>query len=105
MKSTDIDWRSGNVTHWALDAIDESAPFRIQLEELREDLAQVSYANRVVIDVGWYPDFSPDGGFIVFVVQNEDWEHPLAKERCASFEALRASLDRAVQTATEAAAK
>ena len=102
MNRAEIDWRSGHVAYWGLDELDESGPLSAQLSQLREDLAQVSYPNRVLIDVGWYPSFSAAGEFTVVVVVGEDWERPLSQDRCASVAALRACLQRAVNVAIKA---
>ncbi|CAM7989290.1 CdiI immunity protein domain-containing protein [Citrobacter freundii] len=33
----------------------------------------------VVVDIGWYPSFEEGGEFIIQVIQNSDWDHPMIK--------------------------
>lgn len=103
MGRDEIDWRAGEVAYWGMDDLDATAPLAGQRRELREDLAQVAYGRGVVIDVGWYPAGSMEGGFAVLVVRDRDWERPLSDQRCASVDALRACLRRAVEIAAAAA--
>lgn len=100
MKSNVVDWKEGRVSYWSLDTLDLDTPVDAQLDELKEDLAQVEYAGSVLIDVGWYPSFSADGCFVVVVVQHGDWDEPMFKETCAEFSHLTESLVRAIGVAS-----
>ncbi len=33
--------------------------------------------NHICVDLGWYPEADPNGKFILYVIQNQDWEKPL----------------------------
>jgi hypothetical protein len=99
MNRNDIDWQGGEVTFWDLDGLDASAPLASQLDELKEDLAQVRYGARLVLDVGWYPDGAPHGQFSVVVVKDRDWDQPVFRERAPTVPALRSALQRAITAA------
>ena len=99
MKPEDLNWRSGKVVFWDLGALDDSKPPREQLEELKEDLAQVSFPRGVVLDVGWYPEFLADGAFVIRVVRETDWEDAIFIEHQPDIDGLLASLSRAVPIA------
>ena len=43
-----------------------------QLDILKEDLIQIQYNNGYIIDVGWYPEFSRNGLFKVYIFENAD---------------------------------
>ena len=92
MKQTDVDWRSGRVTYWEMDSLDASKPLADQQRLLDEDLAQIAFGSDVLIDVGWYPAFSMDGGFNVQVIEKLNWDRPVMTERCTTVAALMASL-------------
>jgi hypothetical protein len=77
MKLSDIKIKSGNVEHWALDAVNAEKPLAEQLRELKEDLAQISFPRGLVVDVGWYPEFARTGSFQVSLIQSGDWDHSL----------------------------
>jgi hypothetical protein len=102
MNSADIDWKSGRIRHWDLDALDERRPLADQRWELKEDLAQVEYPSGLLVDVGWLPEFSAEGSFLVQVVRPNDWAHPAFRERVASVPSLKEQIARAVQFATDA---
>jgi hypothetical protein len=99
MKPTEIDWRSGVVDYWALDFLDLRRDMTMQAENLKEDLAQVKYSSEILLDIGWYPEFSPSGEFVVTVVRGGDWESPLFQGSANSAQALLTCLVTAVGAA------
>lgn len=101
MKQEDIDWKSGNVIYWDLDGINATRALTDQLWELKEDLAQVSFGDEVLIDIGWYPDFSPHGHFLILVVRNGDWENPFWEGHATSVEQLMNAAANAVTVAEQ----
>lgn len=96
MNSNEIDWKNGEVTFWDLDELNPALPVDQQPDLLKEDLAQVRYANGLLIDLGWYPDSEASGKFRVVVIQNENWESPLFDETAQNLADLKRRLDRAV---------
>lgn len=106
VKSADIDWRTGRVEFWDLETLDEEQPLADQVQELKEDLAQVEYPSRVLLDIGWYSEFSeyPErGAFKIYVVRKENWDQPLFQTTCATIAALKKALLEAVIFAANAA--
>ena len=96
MNRTTVDWKSGTVVYWDLDNIDEARPLCDQCEDLKEDLAQIVFPDNIVLDVGWYPSFDPNGEFIVFVVRDADWDEPLFRATAKDIPALRQTIDRGI---------
>jgi hypothetical protein len=85
-----LDYRtlgSGRVTYDSWN-IDPSVPLAQQTENLTEDLLQVAYENCVILDVGWYPELSPDGQFGVKVVLDYDWQEPWFDRCCTDYDQL-----------------
>lgn len=41
-----------------------------QIDILKEDIIQVQYTNGLIIDVGWYPEFSINGSFKVYIIKD-----------------------------------
>ena len=103
MQVSEVDWRDGQITSWSMDTVDLARGFEAQVDELTEDLAQVSYPSGKIIDVGWYPSMSEEGAFVVTVVSNEDWESPISRVRCASAFELLQAIDDAIIVASSAA--
>ncbi|MFC4601149.1 hypothetical protein [Cohnella hongkongensis] len=67
-----------------------------QFENLKEDLLQVSYEDKLIIDVGWFPSFSKNGSFRVVVIKDYDWEKPIYRNACRSVEELIKHLEESV---------
>jgi hypothetical protein len=99
MRPTDVNWQLGQVVYWDLDSVDPNKPLTDQLSELKEDLAQVIYPGALLIDIGWHPEFSKDGAFLVSVISNEDWANPVMQENCSTMEELIRTLDTAIALA------
>jgi hypothetical protein len=76
MKRTEFDWGSGRVTTWNIDDLDLSKGIASQVDLLAEDLVQVRFGDHVILDLGWYPEFDPEGHFVLNVIKDEDWETP-----------------------------
>ena len=47
-------------------------------DSLKEDMLQVEYPENILLDVGWYPSFDPEGTFQVRVVKDFQWDVPEA---------------------------
>jgi hypothetical protein len=75
MKPTDFDWQTGQVVFWDLDEVTDSIPAASR----KEDLAQVTFGARTLLDVGFYPEGASDGEFVVCVVRDGDWEAPVLR--------------------------
>lgn len=101
MKADCFDWGSGKVTCWALDGLEASRPLEEQLDELKEDLAQVRFGARTVLDVGWYPEFRSNGEFVVLVVRDGAWDTPIFNEAATDIASLCSVVKQAVRAATD----
>lgn len=76
--------------------IDLSKDPSSQIHELRQDLIQVVYGTRYVVDVGWYPMYKPEGFFLIYVVEDRDWDEPLLKLKVTKFDTFIQSLKEAI---------
>lgn len=100
MRAEHIDWETGEVEFWDLDFLDPLTPLSQQREGLKEDLAQVRFGNGVLIDVGWYPEGSVTGEFVIRVITDTNWDEPLLVASHRTVEGLVAALQEAVTAAT-----
>ena len=85
------------VTYDSLSALDLRQPVDVLVDDLGEDLLQITCANGDIVDVGWYPAWSEEGCLRVVAVRGQDWEAPVFsarpdKDPQALLQALRAAL-------------
>ena len=77
--------------------VDARRALHEQLDELKEDLIQVEYADQhLLLDVGWYPSFSADGRFVVQLIKQQDWHSPLFQLEAHDLTGLRECVLKAV---------
>ncbi|NHZ37565.1 hypothetical protein [Massilia rubra] len=48
---------------------------------LREDMLQIRFGEKLLLDVGWYPSFNESGRFLLLLVKDQEWDTPLEKAR------------------------
>ena len=58
----------------------------------KEDMLQVEYPNCFLLDMGWYQD-----RYIISIIQNFDWTHPVQQYETAERNQLPALLTEAVR--------
>ena len=85
------------VTYDSLSALDLRQPVDVLVDDLGEDLLQITCANGDIVDVGWYPAWNEQGCLRVVAVRGQDWEAPVfsaqpEKDPQALLAALRAAL-------------
>lgn len=64
-------------------------PLVEQTSLLKEDLFQVNFADKFLIDVGWYPSFSIDGCFRILIIKDFNWSHPLKAQKTCDIRELK----------------
>lgn len=101
MEPTHFNLRSGKVRFWVLDRLDDSKPLTSNLQELTEDLVQVSFGAQVLLDVGWYPECSASGSFVVAVVENGDWDAPIFRAEAATLAELVGAVESGARVAED----
>ncbi|MCU1758341.1 hypothetical protein NTD84_01205 [Pseudomonas sp. 14P_8.1_Bac3] len=79
----DLTFITGRISHDDLSTL-RNEDLDGQVCSLKEDMLQVEYPAFLLLDVGWYPSFDPDGFFQVRVLKNYDWSEPLYLSRADS---------------------
>lgn len=74
--------------------IDESIPFETQWYMYKEDILQVTFGERFILDVGFYPEGDPNGNFIVRAVIDNDWMNYLSQIKCHNLSELKIAIER-----------
>ncbi|MGC4018598.1 MAG: hypothetical protein QM793_04785 [Muricomes sp.] len=95
-----IDFKSGEILYDEFH-VDFSKTFSEQLDSLTEDLLQVKYGKGYLLDMGWYPEYEPDGRFVVQLIKSENWDEPEYRWNCRSQEELKEILEFAINLACE----
>lgn len=62
--------------------IDPNKSLESQIDNLKEDLFQVNFNDKYIVDVGWFPSFSKDGHFRVVAIEGYNWESPIFQKTC-----------------------
>ncbi len=73
--------------------IDEKKSFDDQWYMFKEDILQIKFGERFILDVGWYPENDPKGQFSVVAIIDQDWMNPLSKKRCQSLPDLKKAIE------------
>ena len=63
----------------------------------KEDMLQVEYPNGFLLDMGWYQD-----RYIISIIQNFDWTHPVKRYEAADRDQLPALLTEAAHSVERA---
>lgn len=83
--------RDEQVVAWHLDELVGAIP-DLPSSVLIEDMAQIAVTEELILDVGWYPEGSKSGRFIISLVKCFDWDHPLTVRECQNENDLRSIL-------------
>src|SRR5438477_586999 len=73
--------------------INPDIPFEKQLHAYKEDILQVLFGKRFLIDVGYYPEMDPNGCFVVYAIADHDWSNPLVEIECRSISELKKTIE------------
>ncbi len=84
------------ILFWNFDGLDASLPPHEQASELKVDLAQLVLAPGVLLDVGWYPVFDPNGCFVVQAVREGEWETPIVRSTATDWDGLKKAVANAL---------
>jgi hypothetical protein len=98
MNASNFDFKGGIVESWSLDDLNPKLDLVDQASFLTEDMALVTYDERVLLDVGWFGN-GADGEFRVSVIENENWDTPIFKETAPDLVSLKRAIEKAVGAA------
>ncbi|WP_375562030.1 hypothetical protein ACE193_05640 [Bernardetia sp. OM2101] len=75
-------------------------PLEEQQECLTEDICQIEYKEKnSLIDIGWYPEYAEitkDSHFKIYIIQNSDWDNPIAVYSCYDISKLKETIKFAI---------
>ena len=100
--SDTVDFSPGQVVYEEF-PLNEKAEWIDDIDNLNEDLLQVTFPGDILLDIGWYPAQTLRGQFQVRVIHDADWDNPIFYAEVASLAVLRSVLEAARRTAVETA--
>lgn len=96
----DIDFRSGQIVYNTFE-IDFDKEYSEQIDCLTENLLQVKFSDGYLLDIGWYPECDIEGGFLIQLIKDENWEAPIDQSRCRTQQDFIQNLNRIIQMAED----
>jgi hypothetical protein len=101
MTLKNIDFKTGIVTYDGFE-VNPLIPYEQQTTNLEQDLLQVSYLeDKYIIDIGWGPDYDPEGSFVIRIIKDCDWDKPLYEKETRSFPELENYLQECINLIEE----
>lgn len=76
--------------------IDFDIPFKLQIENLAEDLVQIKCSKDFLIDIEWYPEFDPEGNIRVVLIKDGNWSHPVLEFEVATLMEVYQAIEDAI---------
>lgn len=95
-----IDFSPGKITYDEF-KINPEISFDKQVFLFKEDLFQVTYGDKYLIDVGWYPEIEKNGLFQIVIVKNYDWDNPFFFKKTKNFKELYSYVEECSQIVRE----
>lgn len=95
-----INFFDGIITYNSFD-IDDNIPFEQQEFSYTEDILQIRFGERFILDVGWYPEMNPEGHFVVKGIQDTDWMNPISRIKCKTLNGLKKAIEKTIQIILE----
>ena len=83
----EIDFTPGKIVYNDFN-IDANIPFEQQIFSLKDDILQVNYNDKYLIDVGWGPEFDLSGKFKIRIIKDLNWKKPMYFKRTNSLDNL-----------------
>ncbi len=100
-----LDVSPGIIINNDIQELNPNLSLESQLDSLKEDLFQVVFDDKIVLDAGWYSDGSIDGEFVIYLLENEDWDNPMERKTVHSFEELRSGVQELLAVAKQIVAR
>ena len=72
-------------------------PFIEQEFSFKEDMIQITYSGGYILDVGWYPEHSIDGRFVIRIIECYDWLNPKLRFECTDLSTLESYMATSIE--------
>ena len=82
-----LDFKPGKIVYDDFD-INPNIQLEQQTFSLKEDMFQVNYDNKYLIDIGWGPEFNLKGKFKIRIIKDFNWIDPIYFKRTNNLKKL-----------------
>jgi hypothetical protein len=82
-----LNFKPGKIVYDDFD-INPNIPLEQQIFSLKEDMFQVNYHDKYLIDIGWGPEFNLKGKFKIRIIKNFNWTNPIYFKQTSSLKKL-----------------
>ncbi|WP_431145855.1 hypothetical protein [Pseudomonas alvandae] len=96
MNTQKINELGGKITFDDISHLNQTAEPTLLIDDLKEDLFQVSFPLDQILDIGWYPEFCKDGHFRVVLISESNWDTPIHCEYAKNWAELEEVLTNAL---------
>ena len=93
MNTSKIITLGGKITLDDISQLDQTIDISLEIENLKEDLFQATFPCGQILDIGWYPEFSTYGSFVISLIRNQDWQNPTNCEKAKNWEEFKIALE------------
>ncbi len=73
--------------------LDQAIEPSLLINNLKEDMFQATFPCGQILDIGWYPEFSTRGSFVISLIHNQDWQNPIHCEKAKNWAELKIALE------------
>lgn len=73
--------------------LDQAIELSLLIKNLKEDMFQAIFPCGQILDIGWYPEFSTFGSFVISLIRNQDWQNPTHCEKAKNWAELKIALE------------
>lgn len=73
--------------------LDQAIKLSLLINNLKEDMFQAMFPCGQILDIGWYPEFSTRGSFVISLIHNQDWQNPIHCEKAKNWAELKIALE------------
>lgn len=98
MNTSKIITLGGKITLDDISQLDQTIDISLEIENLKEDLFQATFPCGQILDIGWYPEFSTYGSFVISLIRNQDWQNPTHCEKAKNWAELKIALENILKT-------
>ncbi|MCX4218931.1 MULTISPECIES: hypothetical protein [Pseudomonas] len=93
MNTSKIITLGAKITLDDISQLDKTIDTSLEIENLKEDLFQATFPCGQILDIGWHPEFSTYGSFVISLIRNQDWQNPTHCEKAKNWAELKIALE------------